>query len=84
MIVRMWEVRAQQRTFTELLNWVCEKAIPSMEVHPLHIMSEVFSSPDYRIVVVSRWRSNPTPFPQPPAHLVTRAPYSWDFAPVDR
>ena len=44
MIVRMWEVRAEQRNFTELLTWVCDVAVPSIEVSPLHVSSEVFSS----------------------------------------
>jgi hypothetical protein len=80
----MWEVRAQQRTFTELLTWVCDVAVPSIEVNPLHMTSEVFSSPDFRLVVISKWRSNPEEFPEPPAQLITRAPHSWDFSPVDR
>ncbi|HEX6872517.1 MAG TPA: hypothetical protein VF163_15575 [Micromonosporaceae bacterium] len=84
MIVRMWEVRAQQRNFTELLAWVCDVAIPAIEYHPLHISSEVFSSPDFRLVVISKWRSSPEAFQEPPAHLVTRPPHTWDFSPVDR
>lgn len=83
-IVRMWEVRAQQRNFTDLLSWVCDVALPAIEVNPLHISSEVFSSPDFRLVVISKWRSNPEPFKDPPAHLITRPPHSWDFSPVDR
>jgi hypothetical protein len=83
-IVRMWEVRAQQRNFTELLNWVCDTAIPAVEVNPLHISSEVFSSTDYRLVVISKWRSHPQAFKDPPAHMITRPPHSWDFSPVDR
>lgn len=80
----MWEVRAQQRTFADLLTWVCEAAIPSIEFDPMHISSEVFSSPDFRMVVISRWRSAPREFPAPPANLVTREPHWWDFSPVDR
>jgi hypothetical protein len=80
----MWEVRAQQRTFTELLTWVCDVAVPAIEVNPLHVQSEVFSSPDFRLVVISRWRSNPESFREPPPHLITRPPHSWDFTPVDR
>jgi len=83
-IVRMWEVHAQQRNFTELLTWVCDVAIPAIEVNPLHVSSEVFSSPDFRLVVISKWRSHPQPFKEPPAHLINRAPHSWDFSPVDR
>lgn len=84
MIVRMWEVRAQQRTFTELLSWVCDVAIPSIEVYPLYVSSEVLTSPDFRLVVISRWRGRPEPFPQPPQHVLTRDPHWWDFLPVDR
>lgn len=80
----MWEVRAQQRNFTDLLSWVCDVALPAIEVNPLHISSEVFSSPDFRLVVISKWRSNPEPFKDPPAHLIMRPPHSWDFSPVDR
>ena len=36
LIVRMWEVRAQQRNLTELLSWVCDVALPAIEVDPLH------------------------------------------------
>ena len=84
MIVRMWEVRAQQRNFTELLAWVCDVAVPTIELNPLHISSEVFTSPDFRLVVISKWRSSPEAFREPPPHLLTRDPHSWDFSPVDR
>jgi hypothetical protein len=83
-IVRMWEVRADARTFTSLLNWVCDVAVPSVEHSPLHVSSEVFSSPDFRLVVITKWRSNPESFQDPPPHLITRAPHCWDFSPVDR
>jgi len=83
-IVRMWEVRAHPEGFTELISWVCEAALPAIEVEPLHIASEVFSSTDHRLVVISKWRSNPVELPEPPRHLVARKPHSWDFAPVDR
>jgi hypothetical protein len=83
-IVRMWEVRAEQRTFTELLTWVVDVAVPAIEVHPLHVSSEVYSSPDFRLVVITKWRSSPESFREPPPHLITRPPHSWDFTPVDR
>jgi hypothetical protein len=83
-IVRMWEVRAYPRTFTELLEWVCDVALPTIEVQPLHIGSEVFSSTDLRVVVISRWRSEPQELPAPPDGLAARSPHVWDFAPVDR
>ncbi len=84
MIARMWEVRALGSGFAELLGWVCERALPALEVNPLHVASEVFTSTDHRIVVISRWRSGPVDLPEPPGHLVARAPHSWDFTPVDR
>ncbi len=80
----MWEVRAYPEGFGELLSWVCELAVPEIEMHPLHMSSEVFSSTDHRVVVISRWRSSPLPLPDPPKHLVTRSPHVWDFSPVDR
>ncbi|GAA1735628.1 hypothetical protein [Luedemannella helvata] len=84
MIVRMWEVKAYPKDFPALLAWVCDTAVPEVEVHPLHISSEVFSSTDHRLVVISKWRSNPLPLPDPPAELVARSPHVWDFSPVDR
>jgi hypothetical protein len=83
-IVRMWEVRARPDGFRDLLAWVCEKALPEVEVLPPHIASEVYSSTDDRIVVISKWRGDPVSLPDPPENLVARPPHSWDFAPVDR
>jgi hypothetical protein len=83
-IVRMWEAVAQPDRFAALLSWVCETAVPDIETHPLHISSEVYSSADYRIVVISKWHDAPRPLADAPAYLVTRPPHAWDFAPVDR
>jgi hypothetical protein len=84
-IVQMWEVRALGSSFAELLSWVCDRAVPAIEVEPLHVSSEVFTSPDNRIVVISKWRGNPvTPLASPPEQLVARAPHVWNFSPVDR
>ena len=80
----MWEVRSTATALAELLSWVCETALPEVEVSPLHIGSEVYTSTDHRIVVISKWRSNPQPLPDPPGHLVARPPHTWDFTPVDR
>jgi hypothetical protein len=80
----MWEVKAWPSGFAELLTWVCDQAVPRIEVQPLHVSSEVFTSTDHRVVVISRWRSTPVPLPDPPAHLVARSPHIWDFSPVDR
>jgi hypothetical protein len=84
MIVRMWEVRAEPRSFAALLNWVCEVAVPTVESSPLHISSEIFSSADFRLVVITKWNGDPEEFQEPPPHLVARPPHSWDFFPVDR
>ena len=85
MIVRMWEVRAHPEGFADLLGWVCDVAVATVEAHPQHIASEVFSSTDHRLVVISKWRgSEPEAFGTPPEHLVSRKPQWWDFAQVDR
>jgi hypothetical protein len=83
-IVRMWEVKAHPEALTDVLSWICDRAIPTLEVNPLHAGSEVFSSADGRIVVISRWRSDPRELAVPPRHLIAQAPHSWDFSPVDR
>lgn len=84
MIARMWEVRALGSGFDELLGWVCDQALPQLEVLPQHVSSEVFSSTDHRIVVISKWRHSPADMPPPPPALVARSPHVWDFAQVDR
>jgi hypothetical protein len=83
-IVRMWEARAHPHRFADLLSWVCDTAVPAIEVHPLHVTSEVFSSTDQRIVVISKWRSGARGLPEPPEHLLARSPHEWDFTQVDR
>ena len=84
MIVRMSEMVAYPEAHQELLGWVCDTAVPAVERHMGHIRSEVFTSPDHRIVVISRWRSTPLPLPEPSRHLLAGPPRSWDFSPVDR
>jgi hypothetical protein len=84
MIARMWEVRALGGSFDELLTWVCDVAVPGLEVLPQHVSSEIFTSTDFRIVVMSKWRTSPEPMPEPPAGLVARTPHVWDFNAVDR
>lgn len=84
MIVRMWEAKAEPHGFADLITWVCETALPDFDHDPLHLSSEVFSSTDHRLVVVSKWRSNPRTLPDPPPALVARPPYTWDFTQVDR
>jgi hypothetical protein len=83
-IVRMWEAKAEPGRLAQLVSWVCDRALPEIEISPLHIGSEVFSSADDRVVVISKWRSNPVELPAPPATYVVRAPHSWDFTQVDR
>jgi hypothetical protein len=84
MIARMWEIRATAGGFDELLSWVCDVAVPRIEVLPQHVSSDVFSSTDNRIVVISKWRHSPESLPAPPSDLIARSPHVWDFTPVDR
>jgi hypothetical protein len=80
----MWEAKAHPEFFGDLLSWVCEYALPKIEPDPLHARSDVYSSTDNRVVVITLWRSNPQALAEPPRHLVERPPHSWDFSPVDR
>ena len=84
MIARMWEVRATASGFADLLSWVCDEALPPLEVLPQHVSSDVYSSADHRIVVITKWRNTPEALPAPPERLMARAPHVWDFTPVDR
>jgi hypothetical protein len=84
MIARMWEIRSSPSGFAELLSWVCDVAVPGLEVLPLHVSSDIFTSTDNRIVVISKWRNTPENLPAPPPKLIARAPHIWDFSPVDR
>jgi len=84
MIVRMWEVKAHPEFVSEALSWVCDVGLPEIEALPQHVGSEVFSSADNRIVVISRWTGNPLTLGDPPGHLIERPSHSWDFSPVDR
>jgi hypothetical protein len=84
MIARMWEIRSSPSGFAALLSWVCDVAVPGLEVLPQHVSSDIFSSTDNRIVVISKWRNTPENLPAPPSKLIARAPHIWDFSPVDR
>ncbi len=80
----MWEARARPERAADLLSWVCERAVPDLEEHPLHIVSDVYASADDRVVVISKWHGAPQALADPPEHLVARPAHSWDFRPVDR
>jgi hypothetical protein len=80
----MWEVVAYPEAHQQVLDWVCEVGVPRIEAEMSHIATEVFTSTDHRVVVISRWRGTPADLPEPPRHLTKRAPHSWDFSLVDR
>lgn len=82
-MVRMWEMRGYPRTFDQLLQWVCEVAVPRLRNELGHSSSEVFASTDQRIVVISRWHGAPPEMPTPPAALEARSAHAWDFTQVD-
>jgi hypothetical protein len=84
MIVRMWEAKARPGVMADAVSWVCDVGLPPLEADPQHVESEVFSSADDRIVVISRWRGSPVDIADPPRHLMARPPHAWDFSPVDR
>ncbi|WP_091451700.1 hypothetical protein [Micromonospora inyonensis] len=84
MIVRMWEARAEPYGFDDLLAWVCDIGLREFEHDPLHVSSEVFTSTDHRVVVVSKWRNTPRSLPDPPPTLLAGPAHSWDFTQVDR
>jgi len=83
-IVRMVEMAAHPEAQRDLLDWACAVAVPELERQPDHVASEVFTSADNRLVVISRWRSEPVPLADPPPQWLRREPHSWDFSPVDR
>jgi hypothetical protein len=82
-MVRMWEVRGYPRTFEALLHWVCDVAVPALRHELNHVSTEVFSSTDHRVVVISRWHGAPASMPDIPAGLEARSAHAWDFTPVD-
>ncbi|TQS46403.1 hypothetical protein [Cryptosporangium phraense] len=84
MIVRMVEMAAHPEAHQDLVDWACAVAVPELERNLDHISSEVFTSADNRLVVISRWRSAPVPLAAPPTHWLRREAHSWDFSPVDR
>ena len=84
MIVRMVEMAAHPEAQQDLVDWVCDVAVPDLERHLDHVSSEVFTSADNRLVVISRWRSAPVPLGDPPNRWLRREPHAWDFSPVDR
>lgn len=82
-IVRMCEMVAHPETHDDLVRWICEAALADVRGDLGHVHSEVFTSADHRVVVISRWRGEPRSLPDPPRHYVTRPPHSWNFTPVD-
>jgi hypothetical protein len=83
-IVRMWEVVAHPEAHADVLSWICESAVPALEARPSHVSSEVLTSTDGRVVVVTRWRRDPEDPESPPRYHLAQRARSWDFSAVDR
>lgn len=84
MIVRMWEATAHPEAHQDLLTWVCDIGVPELEQKLSYIDSQVYTSTEHRVVVVSQWRSQPADPSSPPSFYLRHKPQSWDFSPVDR
>ena len=84
MIVRMCEMVSHPEALDDLVRWICDVGVPELEGQLGHVESEVFASADHRVVVISRWRSDPRQLADPPPHFIKRPPLCWDFSPVDR
>ena len=84
MIVRMVEMAAHPEAHQDLVDWACAVAVPELERQLDHVSSEVFTSADHRLVVISRWRSSPVTLADPPSHWLRSPAHAWDFSPVDR
>lgn len=84
MIVRMWEVRAHPEAYDDVMSWACDVAAPWLERRPTCLECEILASTDQRILLVSRWRSDPAVPPDPPSYQVASGPHQWDFITVER
>jgi hypothetical protein len=80
----MWEVLAHPEARDEVLSWVSEAAVPAIEALPGHVSSEVLTTTEGRVVVVSRWRNEPVNPETPASYLLAAPARSWDFNLVDR
>lgn len=79
----MWEVVAHPEGFADLLSWVCEVAVVELQGDLSLIDVQVYTSPEQRIVVITKWRANPRLLSDPPRHTVRAGPFFADFSPVD-
>lgn len=79
----MWEVVAAADACDDLVSWVCDVALPSVEDEAGCRGGEVYRSAD-RVVVITHWEAAPRDLPDPPDNLTARAPHAWDFERVSR
>ncbi len=68
----MWEVRAAEGRLADLTAWL-------RGVLPGDARTEVYSSPDERLVVIATGRDAPPVLPDPPAAMVRRPAHQWVF-----
>jgi hypothetical protein len=72
MTTRMWEAVAADGHVDDLVAWATAHA-PDV--------AQVYRSADNRVVIID---PSAAALPGPPEDLVSRAPHTWDFEPVDR
>lgn len=71
----MWEVRSADGRLDDLIEWVRARI-------PAHAQLYRSSHGDPRVVVIDPAGYVADLLGRPPAELVTRPPFSWDFEPV--
>ncbi|WP_432562378.1 hypothetical protein [Kineococcus sp. SYSU DK003] len=75
MTTTMWEVRAAEGCFDDLVGWL-------RAVLPDARQTDVYASADERLVVIATGEE-PLRLPEPPADLVRRAPHQWGFRRIE-
>ena len=79
----MWEVSAAPGGLAELLAWANRVAVAHLDHEPTCTDTAIYTSEQddaARVVIIAGFTGEPTAtLPEPPAHLVVRAPHQWPF-----